>query len=105
MNLNVLSLTCHIFHAPLVTSCGSTLKICQDVLKRANLLPKLGFVDSQLSTIVAASFNTKVRCIFWQIDNVTHIQQIVCNKLPITQLFLTLVADIITKNIKGSSEF
>ena len=31
-------------------SCGSTLNICQDVLKSASLLQKQGFVDSQMHT-------------------------------------------------------
>ena len=33
-------------------SCGSTSSICQDFLKSDNLLPKPGFVDSQMRTTV-----------------------------------------------------
>ena len=33
-------------------SCGSTLNIHQDILKRRNLLHKWGFVDSQFGTTV-----------------------------------------------------
>ena len=36
-------------------NCGSTLSICQDVLKSDNLLHKLGFVDSLMHTIVKYS--------------------------------------------------
>ena len=34
-------------------SCGSTLNVCQDILKSANLLHKGGFIDSQMINTVA----------------------------------------------------
>ena len=73
MNFGVLTLTCHIFEAPLGMdhtlrnwralrygkddsrglSCGSTLNVPQVVLKSGNLLRKQGFADSQFGTTVS----------------------------------------------------
>ena len=38
-------------------SSGNTLRLCQDVLKSANLLHKLGLVDSQMKTTVVMGWD------------------------------------------------
>ena len=76
-------------YEPRGLSCGGTLKICQDVLKSANLLHKWGIVSFPMASIVhfviTTDFGTKqklvskkVYAVIWPVLEITSLNFNIC---------------------------